>query len=95
MGRAMNDQNDYEVDTLGYFPKPQPTDSEIAIIDNLVKQYGDTLRTFVLLMREERTQRRDSFSAWPKFVCPILERNAGRFLEKFDMLLRRCDSEAD
>jgi len=86
---------DYEVDTHGYFPKPQPTDSTIAIIDDLLEKYGDALRTFVLMKREEREQRRGSFGAWPKFVCPILEKNAGRFLEKFDMLLRRCDSEAD
>jgi hypothetical protein len=93
MGRAMNDQNDYEVDTLGYFPKPQPTDSEIAIIDDLLEKYGDALRTFVLMKREERKATLDARGSAdlpiiPKFVCPILERNAGRFFEKFDKLLQ-------
>ena len=75
---------DYEVDTHGYFPKPQPTDSELAIIDAMLEEYGDTLRTFVLLMREEREQRRGSFCAWPKFRCPTLDAKRG-----FDRLLQR------
>ena len=90
---ARETHHEWDVDVTGAFPKPQPTDSEIAIIDDLVERYGDALRTFVLMKREERKATLDARGSAdlhiiPKFVCHILERNAGRFLEKFDKLLQ-------
>jgi hypothetical protein len=85
--------HEWDVDVLGAFPQPEPTDSEIAVIDNLVERYGDALRTFVLMKRAARATPaghpgNDSNKCWPKYKC-ITHGDGVPWGRAFDRLLQR------
>jgi len=86
---------EHEVDTLGAFPPAEPTDFELALINDLLERYGDLLRTFVFKKRKERAASSKNNSKqrvlWPKFVCRT-HGDGVPWGHSFDRLIRRCET---
>ena len=83
----------YMIDILGFHPPQEPTDAEIAIVEDLLQKYGDSLRTFILMKREERAaSENDSKKCvlWAKFKC-VTHGDGIPWGHAFDKLLKRCD----
>lgn len=76
---------DFEIDTIGVHPPSEPRDYEIALIEDLLRRYGDSLIEYVLLKRRERKLREAAaVQLWPRFECPTLEAKMA-----FDCLLQK------
>ena len=89
----------YNIDVLGFHPPAEPTDFELALIDDLLQKYGDSLRTFVLLKRDARLSKESKASKgvlWPRYTCSSLSAHGDGaskvpFGRAFDSLIRRCE----
>lgn len=86
---------EHEVDTLAAWPQPEPTDFELALINDLLDRYADALRNFVLMRRESRAsdsshKEKKQATLWSKFVCRT-HGDGVPFGKSFDRLLRRCE----
>lgn len=87
---------EHEVDTLGAFPPAEPTDFELALINDLLDRYGDALRMFVLMKREARAsdsclnKEKKQATLWPRYECRT-HGDGVPFGRAFDSLIRRCE----